>query len=74
MKHDVSYRAVTDIKSTVFFPLFPWIIQCAVIGYAVLVLMSLLSIGESVFQVVNIKNDTSCDCGGNYTEVVLKLF
>ncbi|CAH0722356.1 unnamed protein product, partial [Brenthis ino] len=61
-------KAVTDIKSTVFFPLFPWIIQCAVICYAVLVLMSLLSIGESVFQVVNIKNDTSCSCHGIYTE------
>ncbi|XP_068628408.1 choline transporter-like 2 isoform X2 [Battus philenor] len=61
-------RAVTAIKSTVLFPIFPWIIQCAVIAYGVLVLMYLLSIGESAFRVVNLKNDTRCDCSGAYTE------
>ncbi|XP_026725806.1 CTL-like protein 2 isoform X1 [Trichoplusia ni] len=61
-------KAVTDVKTTILFPIFPWIIQCFVIGYGVLVLMYLLSIGESAFRVVNLKNDTSCDCGGQYTE------
>lgn len=61
-------KAVTAIKSTILFPLFPWIFQCAIIGYAVIVLMYLLSIGDTVFQVVNMKNDTSCDCGGLYSE------
>ncbi|XP_047535659.1 choline transporter-like 2 isoform X3 [Vanessa atalanta] len=61
-------KAVTAIKSTVLFPIFPWILQCGIIAYGVLVLMYLLSIGESAFRVVNLKNDTTCDCGGLYTE------
>ncbi|CAK1599547.1 unnamed protein product [Parnassius mnemosyne] len=61
-------KAVTAIKSTILFPIFPWLFQCAVIAYGILVLMYLLSIGDSAFRVVNLKNDTSCDCGGVYTE------
>ncbi|XP_052747500.1 choline transporter-like 2 isoform X2 [Bicyclus anynana] len=61
-------KAVTAIKSTILFPIFPWIFQCAVIAYGVLVLMFLLSIGDSAFRVVNMRNDTDCDCGGLYKE------
>ncbi|XP_041974365.1 choline transporter-like 2 isoform X3 [Aricia agestis] len=61
-------KAVTSIKSTVIFPIFPWLLQCAVIAYGVLVLMYLLSIGDSTFRIVNIRNDTSCTCNGVYTE------
>ncbi|CAH2100196.1 unnamed protein product [Euphydryas editha] len=61
-------KAVTAIKSTVLFPLFPWIIQCGIIAYGILVLVYLLSIGESAFRVVNLKNDTTCDCGDLYKE------
>ncbi|CAH4015503.1 unnamed protein product [Pieris brassicae] len=61
-------KAVTAIKSTVLFPVFPWILQCGIIAYGVLVLMLLLSIGESSFRVVNLRNDTTCSCAGVYTE------
>ncbi|KPI95519.1 CTL-like protein 2 [Papilio xuthus] len=61
-------KAVTAIKSTVLFPIFPWLVQCAAIAYGVLVLMYLLSIGDPAFRVVNLKNDTNCDCSGAYTE------
>ncbi|XP_022130827.2 choline transporter-like 2 isoform X1 [Pieris rapae] len=61
-------KAVTAIKSTVLFPVFPWILQCGIIAYGLLVLMLLLSIGESSFQVVNLRNDTTCSCGGVYTK------
>ncbi|XP_050674068.1 choline transporter-like 2 isoform X2 [Leptidea sinapis] len=61
-------KAVTAIKTTVLFPIFPWILQCGVIAYGVLVLMFLMSIGDSAFRVVNFKNDTTCDCAGIYTE------
>ncbi|CAG9575618.1 unnamed protein product [Danaus chrysippus] len=61
-------KAVTANKTTILFPIFPWIFQCAIIGYGVLVLMHLLSIGQSAFQVVNKRIDTTCDCGGLYTE------
>ncbi|XP_075987480.1 choline transporter-like 2 isoform X4 [Anticarsia gemmatalis] len=61
-------KAVTAIKSTVFFPIIPWLIQCCVIGYGVLVLMYLMSMGESAFRVVNLQNDTTCSCNGVYTK------
>ncbi|XP_039765563.1 choline transporter-like 2 isoform X1 [Pararge aegeria] len=61
-------KAVTSIKSTILFPIFPWIFQCAIIAYGILVLMFLLSIGESAFRVVNLRNDTTCSCNGVYTE------
>lgn len=61
-------KAVMAIKSTIFLPIIPWILQCCIIGYGVLVLMYLLSLGESAFKVVNLKNDTDCNCNGAYTE------
>ncbi|KAH9645869.1 hypothetical protein HF086_010068 [Spodoptera exigua] len=62
-------KAVTAVKSTIFFPLFPWVFQCFVIAYGVLVLMYLLSIGESAFKIVNLQNDTTCSCSnGIYTQ------
>ncbi|XP_011563044.3 choline transporter-like 2 isoform X2 [Plutella xylostella] len=60
-------KAVSDIKSTMAFPLFPWLIQCVIIGYGVVVLVYLLSIGQSTFSVVNFANDT-CNCNGKYTK------
>ncbi|XP_063547210.1 choline transporter-like 2 isoform X4 [Cydia strobilella] len=59
-------KAVIDIKSTVFFPIFPWIIQCGVLAYFATVLVYLLSIGEPEFKVVGL-NET-CDCGGFYKD------
>ncbi|XP_026323830.1 CTL-like protein 2 isoform X2 [Hyposmocoma kahamanoa] len=61
-------KAVTAIKSTVIFPIFPWLVQCAVIAYGVVVLMYLLSIGKPVFSVVNLESDPDCDCNGHYTK------
>ncbi|XP_059047504.1 choline transporter-like 2 isoform X2 [Achroia grisella] len=63
-------KAVTAIKSTVLFPIFPWLLQCLVIAYGIFVCMSLMSIGESTFKVVNLKNDTNCQCNKNYTDYV----
>ncbi|XP_063633223.1 choline transporter-like 2 isoform X4 [Cydia splendana] len=59
-------KAVIDIKSTVFFPIFPWIIQCGVLAYFATVLVYLLSIGEPEFKVVGL-NET-CDCGITYKD------
>ncbi|XP_072935084.1 choline transporter-like 2 isoform X2 [Epargyreus clarus] len=58
-------KAVTAIKSTVFFPLFPWALQCLVIGYGVIVLMYLLSMGSPTFNVIDLEQD-NCDCGDVY--------
>ncbi|XP_061715261.1 choline transporter-like 2 isoform X3 [Cydia pomonella] len=59
-------KAVIDIKSTVFFPIFPWIIQCGVLAYFATVLVYLLSIGDPEFKVVGL-NET-CDCGLFYKD------
>lgn len=56
------FRAVGAIKSSVAFPILPWILQCGIIAYGVVVLMYLLSIGDTSFKVVNMANDTSCQC------------
>ncbi|CAH0747568.1 unnamed protein product [Diatraea saccharalis] len=61
-------KAIIAIKTTVFFPIIPCVLQCAVIAYGIFVLMFIMSMGESAFRVVNLKNDTSCDCRGVYTE------
>ncbi|KAJ2946563.1 hypothetical protein O0L34_g12617 [Tuta absoluta] len=55
-------KAVTAIKSTVFFPILPWLLQCAVIAYGVIVLMYLMSIGEAAFKLVNFGNETDPNC------------
>ncbi|XP_028176607.1 CTL-like protein 2 isoform X1 [Ostrinia furnacalis] len=61
-------KAIISIKTTVFFPILPCILQCAVIAYGVIVLMYIMSMGESAFRIVNLKNDTNCNCKGVYTE------
>ncbi|RVE43260.1 hypothetical protein evm_012090 [Chilo suppressalis] len=61
-------KAIIAVKTTVFFPIIPCVLQCAVIAYGVFVLMFIMSMGESAFRVVNLKNDTSCDCRGVYTQ------
>ncbi|XP_053600740.1 choline transporter-like 2 isoform X3 [Plodia interpunctella] len=61
-------KAVSAIKSTVFFPILPWVMQCLTIAYGVFVLMYIISMGESLFSVVNKKIDPDCVCNGNYTD------
>ena len=55
-------RAVSSITSTVFFPIFPWIFQVAVIVFAIVVGLYLASVGETVNQIVRM--DASCLCSG----------
>lgn len=55
-------KAVNDIKSTVVFPILPWILQCGAVAAGVIIFMYLLSIGDSSFKVVNMANDTACQC------------
>lgn len=55
---------MSSTYSTVFFPIFPWILQIAVIVFALAVGLSLASVGEPVNQVVGLSTDTSCKCTG----------
>lgn len=63
-------KAVSSITSTVFFPLFPFILQLLVISFAVVVALYLASVGQSKYKIVR-WDDTKCSCTGlaaNYTE------
>lgn len=57
-------RAVSTITSTVFFPIFPWIFQIAVIGAAIVIGLYLASVGEAVNQVIRMNQDGNCRCSG----------
>lgn len=62
-------KAVSSITSTVFFPLFPFILQLLVISFAVIVALYLASVGQSNFKIVRYDAST-CSCSGlaaNYT-------
>lgn len=60
----LSFRVVSSIYSTVFFPIFPWIFQIAVTAFAVAVGLYLASIGTPVNQVLRMSEDTNCQCSG----------
>lgn len=57
-------RAVSSITSTVFFPIFPWIFQVAIIFFAIIVGLYLASVGVPINQVVNMQAEPSCQCVG----------
>lgn len=57
-------KAVSSITSTVFFPIFPWLLEVLVIGFAVLVGLYLASIGTEVYRVNGMNTTTSCVCTG----------
>jgi len=61
-------KAVSAITSTYFFPIFPWIMQVAVIGIAIVVGLHLASIGEQVFKVGGMNTTTSCECAVPYVD------
>uniref|UniRef100_A0A336LLH3 Choline transporter-like protein n=1 Tax=Culicoides sonorensis TaxID=179676 RepID=A0A336LLH3_CULSO len=57
-------KAVSSITSTVFFPIFPWLLQVCVIGFAIIVGCHLASIGTEVYKVTGMNTTTSCVCTG----------
>lgn len=59
-----SFRVVSSIYSTVFFPILPWIFQIAVTAFAVAVGLYLASIGQPVNQVLRMSTDFNCQCTG----------
>lgn len=48
-----------------FFPILPWLLQLAVIGFAIIVGLYLASVGDQVNTVVGLTEDTSCLCSGS---------
>lgn len=61
-------RAVSGNITTVFFPIFPWILQAIVILLSILMFLHLASVGEADYKVSGLKNSTSC-CSGNYSTI-----
>lgn len=58
------FRAVSSTTSTVFFPIFPWIFQVCIIGFAVVVGLYLASVGQPVNHIVKMSDDPNCRCSG----------
>lgn len=58
-------RAVSSTISAVFFPIFPWLLQVAVLVFAVSVGLYLAAIGDSEFRIIGLADGESCQCGGN---------
>lgn len=54
---------------TVFFPIFPWVFQAAIIFFSILMFLYLSSIGEAEYKVAGMKNATSCRCDGEYVGI-----
>ncbi|XP_038114257.1 choline transporter-like 2 [Culex quinquefasciatus] len=61
-------KAVRAIFSTVFFPIFPWIVQILVITFAITVGLQLASIGAPVFRVKGLNATQSCKCDNGYSD------
>lgn len=61
-------KAVSSIKSTFAFPVFPWVFQVAAIAYVIALIMYLMSVGTPKYSVVGLRNDTDCSCGSNVYE------
>lgn len=68
------FRAVSSIWSSILFPIFPWIFQLAVAGFAVVIGLYLLSVGHPVNQIVRMQNDTSCVCTGIASHYTVRHF
>lgn len=62
-------RAVSGNISTVFFPIFPWILQALVIVISISSFLYLSSVGVSDYKVSGMKNPASCVCTGNYSTI-----
>ncbi|XP_014290377.1 choline transporter-like 2 isoform X2 [Halyomorpha halys] len=61
-------RAVSSTISSLFFPLFPWILQCAVALWFLISICYLMSIGTDVFMVRGLAT-SSCTCTGEYLNI-----
>lgn len=57
-------RAVSSTPTTVFFPLFPWLLQSINILIAVSIMVELYSVGDPINRIVNLAADTGCYCAG----------
>lgn len=55
---------MSSTLTTIFFPIFPWIFQLLVIGFAVAVGLYLASVGTQVHTIVGLQEDTNCVCTG----------
>lgn len=47
-----------------FFPIFPWMFQIAVIAAAIIIGLYLASVGEPMNQVIRMNQDGNCRCSG----------
>lgn len=61
-------KAVSSVVSSLFFPIFPWILQCLVIGWAGVVAVYLMSSEKEIFKVQGLNNNLLCTCTNDYAD------
>lgn len=61
-------KAVSNVMSALFFPIFPWILQCLVIGWAGIVAVYLMSSEKEIFKVHGLANNQLCVCSNAYVD------
>lgn len=57
---------ISSIKSSLIFPVFPWTLHLIVIVWSVLIGVYLYTLGDSIYKVVGLANDSQCICQNNY--------
>ncbi|CRK97982.1 CLUMA_CG011354, isoform A [Clunio marinus] len=62
-------KAVSSNLTTVLFPIFPWIVQAAVILLSILMFLYLASIGEPQYKASVSKNASLCTCSDAYANL-----
>ena len=63
--NELIYRAVGQAMSTLLFPVIPWVLQVAVIGYFLAVAVYLASANDAAFKVVGSNQSlANCNCSG----------
>lgn len=61
-------KAVSSVMTTLFFPIFPWILQCLVIAWAAVVAALLLSSEKEIFRAYGLTDNILCNCNNGYKE------
>lgn len=66
------YRAILEIKTSLLFPLFQWLMYLIVLIWFIGVAVYLSSMKLYVFKVKGLVNDLDCVCNSSYYKVPIK--
>lgn len=61
-------KAVSSVMTALFFPIFPWILQCLVVGWAGVVAVYLMSLEKEIYKTYGLTGNPQCICNNTYKE------